>query len=611
MILKVPRRTLNPKFIPWMVFAGLFLAFNTIYAPFVLLPGDRLGHDYSYFLPGLLDGKIWFKNNGFVQPWFTPSFCAGQPAFADPQSSYYGILQLVDLLSSPLVAIYSLVLLTTTLAYWGGYLTMHRVFRSGRDSAILVGGLLMFNGFLPHRLMVGHPAYHGFALVPWLFLLLAMEVRSRERGRVAATVAGLLIAYWIYAGFGILLGVGLLATALLALLRGLLGGALRPILHRGAIALAVGLSLAAGKLCATYSYLSHFPRNDYALPGASSALNTLIVASEALFLPSQWARTYGLPRMTNIEWKLGPHEWAYNFCTVLPLVALGLLIVRLRRGAERRPADARTWATRAVLFFLLLWPLAFNTYGPTWTAWLKQIPILSSTSTPMRWLAAYIPIIAVSLGLLLDKTVSRRLATLLTVLVLLATLGESAVEPRQYYLSQPYDVYTIQVADRRLRDGEWNPVITAVAPEASLQVGKETLPLRLNDTFLAGVSGVPCYNPVFGYNLESFSVDNLHPGPVLDARDGHLNLKNPACYVFPSENHCQPGDTFRADQANDAERFTHYRSFAFQISRAQAVANRVSHLALVAIVLGTLVVLARSGRRFFHRRDQHLANDDT
>ena len=54
-----------------------------------------------------------------------------------------------------------------------------------------------------------------------------------------------------------------------------------------------------------------------------------------------------------------------------------------------------------------------------------------------------------------------------------------------------------------------------------------------------------------------------------EVRDGHFNIKNPACYVYPKENDCSPGDHFREDQLEAMENFVSYRPFVFKISTAQ------------------------------------------
>src|SRR4051794_22252779 len=75
-------------------FIVLMVAYHFIFGAYFPLPNGLMGHDYAGTLPGFMDGYLWFHNNGFLTPpWFTPSFCAGQAFFAEPQSGFYSVPQ--------------------------------------------------------------------------------------------------------------------------------------------------------------------------------------------------------------------------------------------------------------------------------------------------------------------------------------------------------------------------------------------------------------------------------------------------------------------------------------------------------------------------------------
>jgi len=579
-------------------FALLFGAFVAIFRPFFPLVQGTIGHDYSLALPSLMDGNFWFRNNGLSPPWFTPAFCAGEPFFADPQSSYYSLPQFLSFMVSPLTAAYWTLLISAASMFWGSFLLMRRVFESSVTVAILVGGLLMFNGFLPHRLLVGHLGYHGFALVPWITLLLLMPVR-RPAGNLAAAIGvGLLLAYWVHSGFGTLMLAGGLAVLLVALLHALNGGLLAGFFTRCVLAGVIALGLSAAKLWASFSFLANFQRTNYLLPGAPSIHDAFSMIAGALFLPSQWAYEFGNPKLVNVQWGLAPHEWAFNFSAVAGLLTLGLIVVLVRRGTWRVPLSPRKVLLWVLLMLGLIWPVAFNVYHPAWNAFLKTVPILNSASSAVRWVIVYIPVIAVGVGLMLERARWGNAGIFAAGICLLATVLQTAVEPRGFYLSQNYDARPIAIADHQLRADKLTPRIEALGTSAEIQVNGNHIRLGGNDTFIAGVSQVFCYNPIFGYRLEKFSAEGLKQGSVFEEHDGFLNLKNPACYVFPKENNCRPGDRFRADQLAQAIHFVEYRPYIFQMSPGQLAANLVTQGTLVLIGVAGLAVILRS---FFRR----------
>ncbi len=579
---------LSPRLLVALCYAVLLGAFAGIYGGFFPLPGERMGHDFALTLTGLEDGYFWFRNNGFAIPWFTPAFCAGQPYFADPQSIYYSLPQALTFLAGPVVAAYWTLLACATAMFWGGYLLMRRVFAARYAAAVLVGGLLMFNGFLPHRLAIGHFGYHAIAAIPWLALLLLLPVRRRGDALAATVAAGGLLAYLVHGGFGTLILPGALSVAIVAVMHGLRGGDMKPFVARGLLASLVAIGLSIGKLSAGFSLLAQYPRSDYLLPGAAP-FDALIIALAGLALPSQWAYELGAPRLVNVQWSPDVHEWAYGF-TLVPFVLLLALAIRWRRGGRRFEWSHGKGVLLALLAVCLALPLAFGTWSPGWNAFLKSLPVLGSASFPFRWLIAYLLPLAALIGIALGRAGwdDARTSALAAAACLLLTVLLTAIEPRGFYQNQGFDARPVMMIDRLVRSGKMTPGIERLGSEVDIKTSAgDQIALRSNSTFLVGVSQVFCYNPIFGYRLEKFSAEGLVAGDVLQARDGYLNLKNPACYVFPEENGCRPGDRFREDQIEQAKRFVAYRPFEFALSSRQEWANRITLLScgLAAIFL--------------------------
>ena len=567
---------------PFASFVALLTAFTLIFDDFFPLPGFRLGHDYALGIPGLIDGLIWFKNNGFSAPWFSPSNCAGAPFFADPQSGYYSLMQMLVFLVNPLLASFITLLITATLAFWGAYLVLRRLFAADRASAILAGGLLMFNAFLPHRIMIGHLGYHGLALIPWIALLLLLPARNRVAGHMMALAGGFVLAYLVHNGMGTIMIPAGMAVFSIALLCADKRADLQRFFARCLLAIPVALLLCAAKLSAGIATMSNFPRDFYPLPGIQSFFDTLVVAAAALFLPSELVHRIASPRLTNIQWSLDPHEWAFGFTAAAALLLVAL--IAHHQSAWRLPRNGFGWLRLLLLSACLVWPLAFNTYAPDWNAFLKTLPVLRSTSTPTRWLIVFIPVFAIGLGVMLARARwSPKIKSGLTLATLCGVILLTALEPRGFYQAQHHDARPALLADAAIRSGQLSPAIHSLGTQAQAMAGPQRLAFGGNDTFLGGVSQMYCYNPLFGYRLEKLNLSNLRPGPVLEARNGFLNLKNPVCYVFPQENNCAPGDLFRAEQIEDARNFVSYRPFAFNKSRTQEIADLLTLLSLVLL----------------------------
>ena len=75
----------------------------------------------------------------------------------------------------------------------------------------------------------------------------------------------------------------------------------------------------------------------------------------------------------------------------------------------------------------------------------------------------------------------------------------------------------------------------------------------------------------------------------MEVNNGYFNLKNPACYVYPTVNGCTPGDRFAVQQRAAAEAFVTYKPFPFHVPGWQKVANLLTLTAAIS-VLGFLIV---------------------
>ncbi len=564
-----------------VIAVGLLLwnAWEWTFGAFLPTPEGRLGHDWAHKLPLLLDGASWFLQNGFAPlPWFTPSFCGGIPLFPHPASFYVSLPQLLSFVTDPLRAAHYALLVFAGLGLAGSYLLLRRTYRVREWPALLGAGLFLWNGFFAHRMLIGHLEFHGFMLVPWIaaWLLGNAEPAAPWRRTAEALGAGWALAYLFLSGASQLLFP--IALALIALW--LLAGAALPDFRMGtfparlAAAGLLALALGAGKLSGSLALLSHLPRDFYPLPAIDGFGNALWLVATAL---ARGGRAVDLGVVVNSAFPIQPHELEYGVTAVpfLLLAAWGL-----RACFRPRPRrTARTRACTAALTLLLAIPVLVN-LEPV-TGLLERAPVFRSLSSLLRWLVVYVPLLAVVSALAADRlTRPGRLQTGLVLASLALVVAVNAAVDRSYYQAQLYPPQAVIAASQAARARGAPTPITSI--EATIVAGEIQLPLNRNDVLVRGMSQLACYEPLFGFRLERFPRQDLHPGPVLEARGGRLNLKNPACYVYPEENGCQPGDHFRADQIEAARRFTHFEPFPWERPLRQRIADTVSLLAFAA-----------------------------
>lgn len=589
--------------IAWIL---LLVAYHGIYGAYFPTPLGTIGHDFGLCLAGTVDGFIWFAKNGpWEVPWFTPGFCGGQPYFADPQSGYYSVPQWLSFVMDPLTANYLTLLFFASAGYFGTYLLARRSFGLPIPWAILAAGLFFFNGFLPLRTLIGETGFHGLSLAPWLALALLTPAARRVSSIGLAILAGTIAAYWLQSGLTTLMVPAALSVALVLLAYRLRQPWPRDLLARMLIAIGISVLFSASKLVASLAFYSRFERTQYLLPGFNDPWALLQTNLLALFGSSEGAYRIALPALLNAQWTAFPHEWAYGFTPVPILVILvGLLLGRL---VHPRPPENPSNSAGKVggvgvvvkifvglgLGLISLAPLVLQIYTPEFNAHLKSLPLIGATAWPMRWLILYLPVLPIATAWLAWRALGERQAWAPWVVfgALLLLVGFNLMERRQYYYDQNYNPEQLLAGYARLAAGEVRDHrVKAIGLMIDPDTGNVIADGRRNDIVVDGISQARCYNPSFGYRLEKLPANNLVLGDVLWEREGSFNIRNPACYVFPEENACRPGDKFRLDQRAEAEAFVAYRPFPFKKSQLQRVADRVTMGSLVLAALFVLLV---------------------
>jgi hypothetical protein len=550
-----------------------------------------MGHDYALFLPKLLDGYLWFSTNGiFAIPWFTPSFCGGIPLFPDPQSLYYSIPQFLSFFINPITSVYITVILFAVSGFLGFYLLLRRVFTTGPWLALFGGGLFLFNGFYIHRMIIGHLTYHPFMLIPLIAFFLLHSVpegqspRSRQ-GVFDSVMAGILLAYMFQAG---MVNVTLPAVGSVMVI-GLIYETLRnpkgQFWWRLIGAAGVAGVLCSGKLVAALAYLQYFGRDMYQLPGTRTLTDALLIVLRSLFVTP--ALRLANESLVNVQWGLDRHEFEFGV-TFVPLVwLLGgamTILYRARVQGVRYQWPPGQWWRLAIIGGLLFLPICLNYYTPTWNAHLKHLPILKNSTSLFRWVSLYIPVVILLTVLagevmLCSSTYQAHIVGASLAIVVVLNLGAD----RQFYHAQTYDPHQVLRSYAAVQRQEWTPRITHIAVYTD-PLGRAIMPQARNDALTQGHSQLLCYEPLFGYRLERFPIKALYPGPVLSVREGHLNLKNPACYVYPLVNECEPGDHFSVHQQEAAAAFTAYKPIPFRLPAWQKTANIFNLLAAISVI---------------------------
>jgi hypothetical protein len=559
-----------------------------------------MGHDFTFVLPNLLDGYLWFRNNGFfTPPWFTPSFCGGQPFFADPQSIYYSLPQFLTFVTNPLQAVYWSFLIFAGLGFWGMYLFARKNLYLNRSAATVAASVFMFNGFYSHRMIIGHYGYQSFMLVPLIAWILLDRPEKRLRsldGFALSLTAGALVAYCFQSGLTTLMVPAALAVISLACLTAIVTPRypVAPFLERGMLSGVFAIALCASKLSANLSLMGNFSRDYYLLPGISDPAGLITFVFQSLFYSGEHVYQTVTPLWKNLQWAAMPHELTYNLTPIslsILVIGLGAYLLKHRKAGilSTRLAPIQQLAA-ALLAFIFLLPFALLYYSPSWNEVLKSLPLIGSTTSPFRWLIIFIPVIAALTGMAGD--ILGRYKHVTTLIVLLGVPTLNALEDRSYYKSQKFNPDETVNYYNAVQLGQVVPRIVKVGT-----------PTEHNGQIAKGVSPAYCYNPLYGYRLEKLKIEPLVPGPITTVTpSGTLNLHNPACLVFPAENNCKLWDAFTPSQSSQLQDFASYKPYAFEKSSRQHIADWITKGTCIGLIFGLVILLLVRGKAWLKKK---------
>jgi hypothetical protein len=562
-------------------------------------PAGRLGYDYGLFLPWLLAGVFWHTVNGsLAPPAFVASFCGGIPFLFNPQSLYYSLPQWLAFWVPP---VRGLLISWEAFGLAGGigmYALLRRVFLASVPASLLGAVIFLLNGFYTTRMIIGHATYHGTMLLPAIALTMVPPRSGIPRPALAmrSVLTGLLLAYLFYSGGTNTILPMLLALAILALILSYAGRWHRNIAVIAGVGCVLCLALCAYKLLPALAFAANVVR-PVALRMSGNLIGLIGGAMVSLFVPQV------LSHLDPARLIVDRVELEYGVGLVPLLVLSPAAWTVLRHGRPWLGNGRRQqWILLSIAALLTL-PILVNFDGLGLRWLLLHLPVVRSMSVMLRFWFAYIPVLCVLTALAFDRliwTPSARAGW--SAAAILLTLSQSAATDMTYYTGQLYDPAPIEAAYGKVRMGEAVPAITRIG-DPWLANGQQEGSSR-NDAMVDGISAYPCYEPMFGYRMQVFRQGRLALGPVLESRDGRLNLKNPACYVFPGANSCTPGDEFTTSQKPAAEAFAAYQPYHYAWPLWQYVAAAISAAACITCLLVLLVCVPLLAVSRLHRADR-------
>ena len=168
---------------------------------------------------------------------------------------------------------------------------------------------------------------------------------------------------------------------------------------------------------------------------------------------------------------------------------------------------------------------------------------------------------------------------------------------RWHFNDQRYSIQNAMNFSKKLKQGMESEII---GPAIVLdQTGSPKKTDSKNDMFFFSYSPLLCNQPIFGYGLEKLNARKItfnskqllqddsimYFSNKLDEKDGHFMFFNPSCFLFPEENNCLPGDTFKISEKDKLLKFANYKKFKFNQNKIQIFSNYISFFTFLLSLL--------------------------
>ena len=581
-----------------ILFFTIFIVHQFMFQSFFPNNRELLGHDYEYFLPNFMFGKIWFENNLLAIPWFTPSFCCGIPFYPDPQTMFYSLQQLFYIIFEPVFATKILFFYFSLIAYVGMFLLLKKSFNFTYHLSLLGATIFFFNGFFVYRVIVGHLGYVNFIFVPLYCYLLISSISHLNFNlrRIYLILSAIILSSLFYSGTGSLMFVIIFCIITTLLIYN--------IKNKNFYLLFIGLSkslfltllLSLSKISASVFFLKNFERTNQPLFFENTYDYIYSTLKSLFFFPDS---VHFNETVTNkVLSSIGVHELEFGI-TIVPFLAILLFFINFKNIINLQ----HIYKPILLSIFIFIIPLSLNAaYFSINKIW-SSIPLIGSTWVQIRWNILYIiPLIIFSL-VIFNSTSFIKKNNYLVIILIFVVVFQNIIYDKKYYHNQLYNPQNMTQFSKVINDQDISKY-SIKKISTFLNQNNKIIRKQRNDHFKNEGSSYFCYQPIFGYELEKFPKNNLSFDKKINISNDislltgdvqvnksaeNFNFLNPTCFLFPDENECKPGDLFTKDQEINLLNFLKYKKIIFKKNMIQNISDYISLITFIILLISLII----------------------
>ena len=560
--------------------------------------------DFQSTLSRLIFGKIWFFKNGLSVPWFTPHICCGLPFYADAESEYYSLTQLLFIIFKPLTSFKVLFFIYSLVAFFGSFLLIRKIFQLSYSASLVGSTLFLYNDFFIFHFMSGHFSFAPFIFIPIYFYYCCRAYdfkNDKIKSFFYLSIASLIFALLCHSGGSRILPIVMMSLFFMTMLH--INKFNEPkIIIFIFLATFIGLMISSSKIYSALSFIWSMPRDSQ--PLYFNSLIDFFKTTLNMFFFIPYEDLYY--NLSGSIWKLGMEEMSLNV-SVIPVI---IFLIYLRN--IQNPFTKNKFSNISIYLSIVMILIIFlSSFSNTLIGnFIVNLPILNLDWVTIRMFSSLIIPICLVSSMMFDKINFKYLKSILILflgIIVFQNFIFDKNELKKRFEHNLDNFINFEVNFENINDIKIDKITAEVGIDGSYQ-GRSS-----HESFLKNISTAFCYFPILGYNLENLKpivkdlkydknflakLDNgniikIEEGNPLDLNNGSFNFVNPSCYINPKKNDCEKNFLFKQDNKQELINFLNYKKFNFNQLYVQIFFNYISVITLIFLIGFNLFYLTR------------------
>lgn len=554
---------------------------------------ETFHYDWQNVFSRLIFGKIWFFKNGLEVPWFTPHICCGTPFFANPESEYYSLSQLLFILFKPLTSIKILFFIYSIISFFGFFLVLNKIFKLTINASLIGSTIFLFNHYFVFHYLSGHLAWAIISFVPILFYVIFKAYKNKDdlKKMLFYVFAGsLMFALMMHSGGSRIIVEIFLSIYFILLIYLIIFKDFKIIVYTS-ISLFIGLLISSSKIYSAWVFTENVSRE--MIPMYFYNVKEFFYFFLNSFFFSSPTEHKDIIKTTMVSF--APEEMKFNI-SIVPIIILIFFFKNFKKFTIDKIQIRYSLFLLISIFIIILLNFSNTQLGQL----VQKLPIITSDWITIRLLGPLIFVFTIFSSIMFDKINFSRnnfVMILFITVIIVQNISHDRAKFDDVFIHKHTNLKNHNVLRKNIDQYNIDKIMSILGPNFEFSGPKQ------HEFFLENKSIQFCYYTIFGYYLErllligadlkfdkkiiyeikpdsidktQYEIMNVLEGDPFIEKEGSLNFINPSCFINPTENDCEKNYLFKKENRDNLVKFLNYQSFGFKQLSSQVLFNYIS-----------------------------------